>query len=429
MSSLVIYILLLCLHASPGWSFHRSSLRLRNRYNVVKMISEVAVTEEEWARTFELVKDNIFLPSTPQSLSILSKQIEAANPNSREFQILKLSRQNLLAKLLESDRKQYLEIVSQYGERIPRSELPNRQEVALPASVINAAPSNPSILLSGDVITVADCKLPNITFSESILDKFLLRLFRKYVQEEVKFISPTKGIRGLLEEGRQYMLGPEGSMENQHRFVRVVLGRTLTPILPPFFRVFMSGIVPCKENNDPTWLVQLTDNIRSSLPESLQDKFAPGRQFGPWFYAPFLTSFVTPLFLNFLVGPATINRRKDGKLGGMVVEKCKFLQESGCKGMTMIYSIFFCFAVSFVITTIFLGLCMHQCKLPAQQFFADTLGLPLTVSPNFETQECQWSFGEVPVAPADDPNFPRGCLASCPSRGVQKEQVCDGYRG
>ena len=28
----------------------------------------------------------------------------------------------------------------------------------------------------------------------------------------------------------------------------------------------------------------------------------------------------------------SINRRKDGSLGGMVVEKCKFLQESGCKG-------------------------------------------------------------------------------------------------
>ena len=28
----------------------------------------------------------------------------------------------------------------------------------------------------------------------------------------------------------------------------------------------------------------------------------------------------------------SVNRRKDGSLGGMVVEKCKFLQESGCKG-------------------------------------------------------------------------------------------------
>ena len=63
------------------------------------------------------------------------------------------------------------------------------------------------------------------------------------------------------------------------------------------------------------------------------------------------------------VGPSRPNRRIDGALGGLVVEKCKFLQESGCKGM-----------------------CMNICKLPAEQFFDKHLGLPLTVTPNFETQ-------------------------------------------
>ena len=69
----------------------------------------------------------------------------------------------------------------------------------------------------------------------------------------------------------------------------------------------------------------------SVLPEDLQPKLAPGTQLGPWFYAPALTSFVTPTFFGFLVGPSTINRREDGQLGGLVVEKCKFLQESSCK--------------------------------------------------------------------------------------------------
>ena len=62
------------------------------------------------------------------------------------------------------------------------------------------------------------------------------------------------------------------------------------------------------------------------------------------------------------------------------------------------------------------GLCLHQCKLPAQQFFKDELGLSLTVSPNFDTQECQWSFGEEPLPPQDDPSFPKGCLVGCESR-------------
>jgi hypothetical protein len=141
--------------------------------------------------------------------------------------------------------------------------------------------------------------------------------------------------------------------------------------------------------------VSLTTTIIDSLPENLKKEVRPGRQFGPWFYAPALTSIVTPPFLNFLVGPSRPNRRKDGELGGMVVQKCKFLQESGCK-----------------------GLCLHQCKLPAQQFFDEQLGLALTVSPNFATQECQWSWGETPIEHTKDPSFPQGCLVGCPTRSL-----------
>jgi hypothetical protein len=75
-----------------------------------------------------------------------------------------------------------------------------------------------------------------------------------------------------------------------------------------------------------------------------------------------------------------------------IVEKCIFLHESKCK-----------------------GLCLHQCKIPAQEFFAETLGMDLTVSPNFVTQECQWLFGERPTPAEEDPTFPRGCLAGCKS--------------
>ena len=74
--------------------------------------------------------------------------------------------------------------------------------------------------------------------------------------------------------------------------------------------------------------------------------------------------------------------------------------------------------IAIVLLLFILGL--HQCKLPAQQFFQDTLGLPLTVTPNFETQECQWSWGLVPLEPSLDPSFPQGCLGNCPSRGLLK---------
>jgi hypothetical protein len=202
------------------------------------------------------------------------------------------------------------------------------------------------------------------------LDKLLLEIFRKLVEKNTGGVQSEKpGIEGLLEQGRTFMLKPGQTPEAQHKMVYDTLGGLMTPALPPFYRIFMSGIIP-KLGTD-----------------------MDGKQIGPWFYAPFLTSFVTPTFFKFLVGPSTPNRRKDGRLGGLLVEKCKFLQESGCK-----------------------GLCLNQCKLPAQQFFQEELGLPLTVSPNFVTQECQWSFGEVPLPPAEDPSFPKGCLSGCVSR-------------
>ena len=55
---------------------------------------------------------------------------------------------------------------------------------------------------------------------------------------------------------------------------------------------------------------------------------------------------LTDVFIIFSfirIGSSHTNRRKVGELGGIVVEKYKFLQESGCK-----------------------GLYLHQCKLPVR---------------------------------------------------------------
>jgi hypothetical protein len=235
-----------------------------------------------------------------------------------------------------------------------------------------------------------------MAYNTSPLDALLLSIFRKFVSEytQMSMQPDIPGIEGLVVQGRSYMIKdlPEGvtyseHADEQHDMVKTVLGRLMTPVLPPFYRIFMSGIVPSNNN----------------LPESIR-----GKQLGPWFYAPYLTSIVTPIFFGFLVGPSYPNRRKDGQRGGLVVEKCKFLQESQCK-----------------------GLCLHQCKLPAQEFFAQNLGLELTVSPNFVTQECQWSFGERPLEVQEDSSFPVGCLVGCESRkgmavkkGTKGDAIC-----
>lgn len=361
---------------------------IKNMNDTFLQQKEKFLKTETWAETFNDLFDMLKMKSNSLNLVLLCDKIDNSIPNSRQSAILDFTRRRVLVDMLSTDRNEYIESVRFLGPRIPRADLPNVQDIPISCSATS--------MLASDVL--ADCTLPNQTYPESILDTILLSIFRGLVQKEIKWKSDTPGIPGLLDEGRHFMLSANGTAENQHTFVRNTLAGLMTPILPPFYRIFMSGIIPSRERGDPNWLVEASDTVINNLPKFIQSKITPGKQLGPWFYAPFLTSFVTPTFLNFLVGPSKPNRRKDGQLGGLLVEKCKFLQESGCK-----------------------GLCLHQCKLPAQQFFASELGLQLTVSPNFETQECQWSWGEAPLPVDLDPSFPSGCLAGCPTRGLVKK--------
>jgi hypothetical protein len=314
--------------------------------------------------------------------------IQSNNPNNLLIEslalkqkALELSRYHLLVKLMKKDYSAYVETAKFLSPtRINRLDLPNVQDVPyndiMPSMAVmrgnngDDKNNNSNNQDTDSSLLVDDCTLENMQYQESLLDKILLSIFRNLVEKNTGGISsPKKGIEGLLEQGRTFMLQPNQTPQAQHTMVKETLGGLMTPFLPPFYRIFMSGIVP---NVGTPW---------------------DGKQLGPWFYAPWLTTLVTPTFFGFLVGPSRPNRRRDGQRGGLVVEKCKFLQESGCK-----------------------GLCLHQCKIPAQEFFKGELGLDLTVSPNFATQECQWSFGEKPLAPEEDPSFPGGCLKGCESR-------------
>jgi hypothetical protein len=288
---------------------------------------------------------------------------------------LKMKRYDYLAKLMQKDYDAYVATANFLSpSRISRRELPNLQDIDVPIDDKNndmqqKMEVNP-VEDTGSIPLVDDCELEDMKYKDNPLDILLLAIFRKLVTKNTGGVTSEKpGIDGLVEQARTFMLQKDQTPEVQHKMVKDTLADLMTPVLPPFYRIFMSGIVP-KVGTE--W---------------------DGKQIGPWFYAPWLTTIITPTFFGFLVGPSYPNRRKDGQRGGLVVEKCKFLQESGCK-----------------------GICLHDCKLPTQQFFQEELGLPLTVSPNFVTQECQWSFGETPVPPSEDESFPKGCLVGCESR-------------
>ena len=87
----------------------------------------------------------------------------------------------------------------------------------------------------------------------------------------------------------------------------------------------------------------------------------------------------------------------DGKVykdQGLLVKRCRFLEESGCASV-----------------------CVNACKIPTQNFFIEDMGLPLTMTPDYETHECQFAFGRLPTQQEeiDAKNTP--CLSRCPTSG------------
>jgi hypothetical protein len=261
-------------------------------------------------------------------------------------------------------------------------------------------------------------------YDENPLDRFALSLFRRLVQREIGFASDKPGYDGLLEEARYYMLEPGVTTQDQQAMVRRVLAVIAGPVAPIVYRAFMA----------------------------------------PWPWAPLLTALFTPPFFKFLVrygggriietaskpsdavvevgewvindthlcpalpllrvclsavrqaaasevmvpcaswqvGPNRMDLRDDGLPGGVYAERCRFLEETKCK-----------------------GLCLNMCKLPTEQFFKETMGMDMTMAPNFETGECRLSFGLAPKPVEEDETIPAGCLQGCGAARIMLEKEMD----
>ena len=121
---------------------------------------------------------------------------------------LRFTRRTMLANLMKEDYETYVTTAEFLSPgRIPRSELPNVQDV----KVTDGSLSKTTIFDEETGLSlVADCELENKVFKESLLDKTLLKIFRDLVVKETNGvgISDKPGIEGLLEQGRKFMLKP-----------------------------------------------------------------------------------------------------------------------------------------------------------------------------------------------------------------------------
>ena len=225
-------------------------------------------------------------------------------------------------------------------------------------------PASPTPKTYENAFSIPDPPLPKHQFTANSFDDLLLSIFRWTLQRQSGVISEVDGFEGMMAELHE-LRRTKGIDELQR-----VSSQTMTALAGPvpfLHRMFF------KENE----------------------------------YSPALLALFAKYFLPFLVGDMTLtsikreeddisnnNRSIFGSGGGLLVERCRVLEGSKCK-----------------------GICSKMCKVPTERFFAEKWGIPLSMEPNFETGACQLRFGVVPMEVEDDPTIPCGCLNRCPAAG------------
>jgi len=91
-----------------------------------------------------------------------------------------------------------------------------------------------------------------------------------------------------------------------------------------------------------------------------------------------------------------------GKTQGLLIEKCRFLESTGC-----------------------VRTCLHACKVPTQDFFLESMGLPVSLKPNMTDLSCRFEFGVVPLPLDKDPTFKQqSCLDICTVNRAKNPGAC-----
>lgn len=103
--------------------------------------------------------------------------------------------------------------------------------------------------------------------------------------------------------------------------------------------------------------------------------------------------------INHVIIPTSDGQEMVGHHQGLKVHRCRFLEEAGCASV-----------------------CVNSCKIPTQTFFREHMGLALTMEPNYETFECQFSFGRLPTEEEELQARDVPCLMRCPSVGTLRQQ-------
>lgn len=198
-------------------------------------------------------------------------------------------------------------------------------------------------------------------YQDSWTDNFLLGLCVRRIGKINGMATTAKGYDGFVEVTRKVM-------------------QTRSPLLQraASMRVLHSTI--------PPWLLKIVRRFLLKTPK-IAETFA-----------------AATLYFEWLVGPCEVKEVEvNGVMqkSGVLIKKCRYLETSNC-----------------------VGLCVNMCKVPTQDFFTNSLGVPVTMTPNFEDMSCEMIYGKAPLPIEEDPALQQPCFASLCPTARKKASTC-----
>jgi len=242
-----------------------------------------------------------------------------------------------------------------------------------------------------------------------------------------------------------YVEGPPLSSKPDYSSSHGPLGKMMDNFFLLIFRVQFAkrmGIDSKLPRTDFEGIIELTNalNARYSDKETVQKACIDIIKsiFPPWFCMFFVIFFARPfpkfaakflafmvrIFGTWLMGESEVNSfeihppftkqkttydRDENKTvllppaiaknQGVLVKRCRILEESKCASV-----------------------CINSCKLPTQTFFQTYMGMNLTMTPNYETGECQFKFGISASQEEEEFLLNTPCYSMCPSGGKLRKK-------
>lgn len=204
-------------------------------------------------------------------------------------------------------------------------------------------------------------------YKDNLIDRTFIALLSQKMAKAVQKKTNFKGYDGFVDLSQQIMKGR--TAQQQQELVEVVL-KSLVP--SPILYLIRHLSSPTK------WVCESN----------------------AWF---------ATIFFEWLVGKSEIqeveiineNNQIIKQKSGVKIKKCRYLEESGCVAM-----------------------CINMCKMPTQKFFTESVGIPLTMTPDFEDLSCEMVFGQNPPPLETEEASSHPCLQTyCPT-ATNSPQPC-----